>query len=297
MPTYRRYKKKRAKKTYKRLACAPILDNLDNISPETCLTKSVLLQLKRDFNKDHPKDQILSTKPILIWRELKSRLDECTDDRCLLKEIDDVSQRNKVMQSLFAPNHPPSWLKNKNEWLSNIDIDKVMAQYQQRYRDFAYLGTTSIDYDFVYSDGHCVEDKLCKFNLQDLYNKGKRRFASVFNLDPHTESGSHWVSMFINMDKKSIVFFDSAKGGLPEEIIRFRDSVIKQGKQMKPAIDFVFYTNDADHQQGNTECGVYSIYFIVEMLRDHGNLQKFMKGNITDALMESQRQRFFNAPQ
>ncbi len=284
---------KQSKYNRKPLVCHPGAKQETN---ETCLTKEVLLQIKTDFNKDHPNSPILSDRPILIWRELKSRIlnDECNDDRCLLKEIDDPVKRQAALKSLFAPEHPPSWLKNPVEWLSNEDIDKVMAQYEQTFTDFKYLGTTSRDYDFKFADGTCVEDQLCKMNLQELMRAGKQRFASVFNLDKHTESGSHWVSFFVSVPHKLIVFFDSAKGGIPEEIERLRDTFIRQGKQS--GIDFVFKTNTSDHQQGNTECGVYSIYFIVEMLRSINNVEKFMNGNITDKEMEAQRYKFFNAP-
>jgi hypothetical protein len=286
-------KRQRQNKKTKKLNCHPAVKRDNN---ETCLTKEVLLQIKTDFNKDHPDSPILSDRPLLIWRELKSRIlnDECNDDRCLLKEIDDPTKRHAALKSLFAPEHPPSWLKNRVEWLSNEDIDKVMAQYEQTFKDFKYLGTTSRDYDFKFADGTCVEDQLCKMNLQQLMKSGKQRFASVFNLDTHNESGSHWVSFFVSVPHKLIVFFDSAKGGIPTEIERLRDAFITQGKQN--GIDFIFKTNTSDHQQGNTECGVYSIYFIVEMLRSIDNVEKFMKGNIPDKEMEEQRYKFFNAP-
>ncbi len=299
MPPRRRTKRlrhrarKRTKQIHRKLNCHP---NAKRESTDTCLTKEVLLQIKSDFNKDHPNSPILSDRPLLIWRELKSRIlnDECNDDRCLLKEIDDPQKRQAALKGLFAPEHPPSWLKNPVEWLSNEDIDKVMAQYEQTFKDFKYLGTTSRDYDFKFADGTCVEDQLCKMDLQQLMKSGKQRFAAVFNLDTHDQSGSHWVSFFVDVPHKLIVFFDSAKGGVPKEIERLRDTFIAQGKQA--GIDFVFKTNTSDHQQGNTECGVYSIYFIVEMLRSVANVDKFMNGNITDKEMENQRYKFFNAP-
>jgi hypothetical protein len=138
-PKYNRYRKTRQNK---KLNCHP---NIKPENNETCLTKEVLMQIKTDFNKDHPTSPILSDRPILIWRELKSRIlnDECNDDRCLLKEIDDPQKRHAALKNLFAPEHPPSWLKNPVEWLSNEDIDKVMAQYEQTFKDFKSLLNSS----------------------------------------------------------------------------------------------------------------------------------------------------------
>lgn len=281
---------------YKNLVCSPTVNPGDKVTNESCLTKPILLTLRDEYNKDHSSNPIIATKPILIWHELKMRLSTCNDDRCLLSEIDDVTKREQTMHKLFAPEHPPDWLQNKQEWLSNRDIDSVMPQYEEKYADFKYLGTTSIDYDFKYDNGQCVEDQLCRFNLEEQMKAGKRRFGAVFNLDKHTKGGSHWVSMYFDIDHSIVVFFDSAKGGIPTEINRFIKTVTKQGASMKPAIKFEFKTNKSDHQRGDTECGVYSIHFIIEMLHNFDNLSRFMNGKIPDKEMSKERFKIFNSP-
>jgi hypothetical protein len=278
------------------LVCSPLVKKSDKVAKDSCITKPVLMRLRNEFNKDHPENPITATRPILVWHEFKMRLSHCADERCFLNEIDEPSEKQKLLHTLFAPEHPPEWLQNKNEWLSNHDIDKVMKQYEERYKNFKYLGTSAIDYDFKYSDGHCVEDQLCKFFLKDLMAKGKTRFASVFNLDEHKERGSHWVSIFIDVKHKSIVFFDSAKGGIPEEIERFVETVKAQGLEQDKPIKFKFLTNKSDHQQGDTECGVYSIHFIIEMLESFKSVKRFLYGNITDKEMENLRPKLFNKP-
>jgi hypothetical protein len=43
----------------------------------------------------------------------------------------------------------------------------------------------------------------------------------------------------------------------------------EQGIALHPKINFKFDSNEGvEHQYGNTECGIYSLYFIVNMLRD-----------------------------
>ena len=49
----------------------------------------------------------------------------------------------------------------------------------------------------------------CKFDLKDYLKEGKNKIGIVFNMDPHYKSGSHWISLFINVKKKVIFFFDS----------------------------------------------------------------------------------------
>ena len=278
------------------LVCGPLVNKKDKVAKDSCITKSVLMRLRNEFNKDHPDNPIMAIKPILIWHEFKMRLSHCADERCFLNEIDEPNEKQRLLHTLFAPEHPPEWLQNKNEWLSNHDIDNVMKQYEERYTDFKYLGTTAIDYDFKYSDGHCVEDQLCKFILKELMAEGKTRFASVFNLDKHNQGGSHWVSIFIDVKHKSVVFFDSAKGGIPKEIKRFVETVKDQGLKQNEPIKFKFLTNKSDHQQGDTECGVYSIHFIIEMLESFKSVKRFLYGNIPDKEMENLRPKLFNKP-
>jgi hypothetical protein len=168
-----------------------------------------------------------------------------------------------------------------------------MGQYQEKYADFEYLGTTSIDYDYIIdkSTGTCVEDLLCKFDLAKAIARGKQRFAAVFNLDKHDEPGSHWVSMFLSVPKKTIVFFDSANGGVPAEIRRFVKLVRSQNPEYK------FIATKKEHQKKNTECGVYSIHFIIEMLHDYDKMLNIaLKGRMPDKAMTRYRRKYFNRP-
>jgi len=283
-----------ARKTIKHRKIKPLNCNpsVKTPIPRSCMTIEALMLLRDEYNKDHPTNRIIAEKPVLIWYELKMRL-QCEDERCWLGEIDDVAKRNMMKDQLFAPDHPPEWIKNPLEWLTNIDIDKVMAQYEQKYADFEYLGTTSIDYDFIVDKtrGTCVEDMLCKFDLAAAGNRGKQRFAAVFNLDKHDEPGSHWVSIFISVPKKTIVFFDSANGGVPKEIRRFAKLIQKQDSK------YIFIASKKEHQKKNTECGVYSIHFIIEMLHDFDKmLEMVMRGNISDKAMTRYRRKYFNRP-
>jgi hypothetical protein len=260
------------------------------------MTPEALLKIRDEYNKDHA-DKIIATKPVLIWHELKMKLN-CKDERCWIKEIDDLNLRTQIKNQLFAPEHPPEWIHNKNEWLSNNDIDLVMKQYELKDKTFKYLATTPVDYDFVVDKrtNTCYEDTLCKFDLKTLMAEGKHKFAVVFNLDKHDESGSHWISLFINAQKRIIMFFDSANGRIPREISNFIKIVKQQG--VANGINFKFMRNHKQHQRGNTECGVYSIHFIIEMLNNADRaIELFLNGYIPDSKIERYRNIYFNAPE
>ena len=282
-------------KKLRKVNCSPLVKNKKVVST-SCMTADVLLKIKDEYNKDHP-DKIIATKPALIWHELKTKLD-CKDERCWVNEIDNTELRNQIKTQIFSPDYPPEWIKNKKEWVSNFDIDSVMEQYEKNNKDFKYLGTTPIDYDFIVDKKTktCVEDKLCKFNLKKLLQEGKKKFACVFNLDKHNKSGSHWVSLYIDVPQKIIMFFDSANGGISKNVKKLISAVKKQG--LEENIDFKFIKNNKSHQRGGSECGIYAIHFIIEMLlQPDKSMEMFLNGSIPDKEIAKYRDVYFNKPE
>ena len=141
--------KKNTRRSYKKkiyrggtpVICSP---NNKNHDVNTCLTTDAIEEIKNDYNKDHPETPIEETNSNKIFDKFRSIFTDCKDERCFLKEIDDVSVRDKYKELLFAPSHPHEWLKNKNEWLTNIDINSIFKQVELQYPDFEYLETTPI---------------------------------------------------------------------------------------------------------------------------------------------------------
>ena len=69
-----------------------------------------------------------------------------------------------------------------------------MKQYEKTYEDFEFLGPSPIDYDTHKAYGECVWEELCEFSLRDNLKEGKTKVGIIFNTDPHTEDGEHWVA-------------------------------------------------------------------------------------------------------
>ena len=125
---------------------------------------------------------------------------------------------------------------------------------------FEFLGPSPIDYDTHKAYGECVWQELCEFNLEQQIKSGKTKIGIVFNLDPHYLNGSHWVSMFINIRKNTIFYFDSAGEKIPNQIMTLVDKIKSQGKQIGKTFTFD-QNHPVEHQYGNTECGIYSLFF------------------------------------
>ena len=111
-----------------------------------------------------------------------------------------------------------------------------MKQYEKAFKCFDFIGPTPIDFDTRKMYGECVWEELCHFELSEQIKNGHNKIGVIFNLDPHYKGGSHWVSLFINVKKKSIFFFDSAGEPIPKQIEKFVNTVIEQGKQLQEPI-------------------------------------------------------------
>jgi len=277
----RTYRKKLVKKgggkTFKAMNCSPMVDKNTPVKG-SCFTADVLEILKKSYNKHNAKNIITTNNPVKIWNELKIRLRTCSKEDCWLDEIEDKTVRKRLDEYIFAPDHPDDWNTNPDEWLSNFDIRDVLKQYMVKYPKFYAPDPSPIDYDTKPSDmfGQCVSNELCTFNLEKHVKKGKTKFGIVFNVSPHTSSGSHWVTLFVDTDDEFIFYMDSAGNKIPKQINKLVDTITQQGLAMNPPIKLHYYENcPLEHQMGTTECGMFALYFIITMLSNRAENKVF----------------------
>jgi hypothetical protein len=296
----------------KSLNCSPEVDG-KTVTKSSCLTGDVIRKIKKAYNDKHPHSLILSNNSLEIWNTLNERLLKekgCKNEKCWLSGLQNEKLKKEIEMRFFAPEQPSEWKSNPHEWLSNIDIFNVLTQYQEKYPHFKFIGPTTIDFDkrLPERNGNCVENELCNFNLKKDISQGIESFACVFNLDESWQSGSHWVSIFINVPEKIIFFFDS--GGAFDtsiEITNLVERIKAQGMNLTPKINFKYYSNtENQHQTGETECGMYSIFFIITMLTGKTPFYKdrllsmkeridlFLKKKIPDEVVFDYRDLYFN---
>jgi len=294
--TKNRYGGRKSKKAVKlaKVNCSPKAKG--EINEFSCYTNRSLFKLRDLWNARHPDAKIKSTLSKEIHAEISKHLGRvCNKESCWLKQKAAFGKVDSDVADSFAPESPPEWKKNPNEWLSSVDIMSVMKQYEKAYKCFDFIGPSPIDFDTRKLYGECVWDELCKFSVKDQLANGKTKIGIIFNTDPHNKPGEHWISMFINIKKKKIFFFDSTGDEPPKEIMVLVDRIIDQGKGLTPKMNFEFDSNEGiEHQYGNTECGIYSLFFIVHMLEDKFT-SEYMKHHILkDKYMENFRKIYFN---
>tara|TARA_Y100000389_G_scaffold203880_1_gene253917 strand:+ start:528 stop:1457 length:930 start_codon:yes stop_codon:yes gene_type:complete len=253
----------------------------------SCFTNKQIYKICQEYNKQYNHTPInLNNKPNKLYKELCKHMIQLNPHNSkevfwLEESFIDNLFSNKEKNDLFVPKMPEEWCKNNTvswdtkmssnnfraPWLSNFDIDAVINQYHTKYPFFIHLGTFPIDFQGSTFTGSCVSH-LCGFKISELTSRNKTCFGIILNTDKHNEGGSHWISIFCNLKQSKIYFFNSAeniKSRIPTEVINFVDDISNQAKKLfRTELEFIY--NQKIHQQSDSECGIYSIFFILTML-------------------------------
>jgi hypothetical protein len=251
---------------------------------------------ERKYESNYKKIKVEGVSKYELWKSIQEHLkpfcnddEECWRRQEFIRKLKDID----IQAYTFKPQMPEEWKQNKNTWLSNFDIDLVLKQYERIYPEFKTFNSSPSD---------CPVSVDCPLSTMDpfkLRSEGKTKIGIVFNLDKTGQSGSHWVATFIDLKNKEkssekdpveINYYDSY-GDPPIPLIklflvRLGEKFLLKGEKVK-----ILY-NDKRHQYGNSECGVYSMNFILERL--HGTpMKKISKTKIMDKEMNNLRRLLY----
>ena len=150
------------------------------------------------------------------------------------------------------------------------------------------LSNINLNYYFKFSD-RITSDNLR--NLQkDLEFKNTNSQSNKFFNIKNTGPGSHWTAVFMTIPKKQIDYFDSY-GTKPQKNIKdFIKRIVMKYKKNNEDPNVVY--SDKRHQYGGSECGMYSMYFILKRLTGT-SMYQLCKNKITDKKMNDLRKIFY----
>jgi hypothetical protein len=158
-----------------------------------------------------------------------------------------------------------------------------MNQHVQANPDFKFIGPSPMDFDKRLSAGHCVEDEVCKLDIGKEYTHGIRKIGIIFNLDPHDKPGSHWVALYCCMKRNHIYYWDSYGEAPSREIVRLMERLQRYSTDtLKSKLHIKI--NKKRHQYKGTECGVYCLHFIIELLKGR-TFESITRKRISDEQM------------
>jgi hypothetical protein len=321
--------------TKKQAMCAPFIQPIDisnlskskkmtktninivkSVSNQSCFTIDALRKIATKWNETHPMMKIdfnNVTTGKTLWSSINNVMKyKCNTEVCWMKQ--DFIKNSYLAKELlknFKPFMPKSWGENPREWLNTIDIRDVMNQYEMKYPAFEFIGPVPMDFDTKLGFGECVVDELCKISLEDLKKKGKTKIGVIFNLDKHTQSGSHWVAMHCDIGihdgngkdngqdngkdssikKGEICYWDSYGIKPNPEVVVLMNKLKEQSRKLGHDIEIKINKNR--HQYKNSECGMYCIYFITSLL-DGKTFENIVQTIVDDDTMNGKRNDFFN---
>lgn len=284
------YKPRLTKK--KKVYCSPTHKN----NKYSCFNKTSLVKIARAWNKDNATEKPIIIKKNMrtptLWKIINKRLNKtCQGEWCWVQQSFVKSLDDEEINNTFRPVTPREWYGSKNEWLSTVDIENVMIQYENKYDDFLFIGPVPIDFDYEPSMGSCIVDELCKINLAKLMKNKITKIGIIFNLDKHDQGGSHWVAMFVDINKNGIYYWDSYGEPAPSEVDVLANRLIEQGKKKK--LKLKYHVNSVRHQFQNSECGVYCMYFITKLLQGK-SYEDVIHNKIDDSTMNMKRGYFYS---
>lgn len=199
-------------------------------------------------------------------------------------------EKRRLAKQWLRPEMPSSWKDDPDMWLDTNNIRDVMIQYEEVYPNFKFLGPYPIDFaarDPYDSNEKCLISEMCELDLDGKDLKGKDCIGIVFNLDPHTKGGSHWIASFINIPKKEFYYFDSYGMRPPKQVDRFMQWLTLQEPDLKLLV------NGKRFQKKESECGMFCMYFIVCMLKGE-SFKHFCRRSPSDELMLEMRETFYS---
>lgn len=268
---------------------------------EDCLSYSELIIIAKAYNEN------IKSNPISIPdyesyesnTKLKTKLIEEIDQKmrhlCPIKKdmrcwIDKLKLSNVINTKLkFKPIPPESQFK----WLDTNNIRQVLTQHVNKFNKKD--PKTILFFGAIPSDAYKHINKYEDF--KDLLNTKKileyQNAAMIFNFDVLGGKGSHWVATFIDNPHQTIYYYDSYGENPIKNIYNYL--YMLKNKFKDHYTNYKIIENEHRAQYGDSECGVYSIDFIVRMLQGE-SFNKITSERLSDQVINNKRNYYFYNP-
>ena len=147
----------------------------------SCFTIESLKSIANEYNNTNSKNkiQISNDKKDMIKQLTNAFSKSCSNQTCWLRT--DVVKKIKdeeIHNNTFRPTGPSTGY----DWLSTTNINNVINQYENQYKDFVFLGALPNDFQELPMLG------LSNIDFNDFVKDGKTKIGLVINLDTHDKS-------------------------------------------------------------------------------------------------------------
>lgn len=262
----------------------------------SCIVLPVLVEMVNAYNKVN-KNKIKTScrKEILkpkrykkyLLCEINNRFKNVCDGQLCWTQQDFIKHMDEFMKAqlekyTFRPLGP----EGRFEWLNTVNIDEVMNQYEMDIKDFLFLGAVPMDFQKINLKG------VADLNIEKEYKEGIKKFGIIFNLDESWQSGSHWTSAYADIEKGKVYYFDSYGTPPEERVVKLLNKFCVYYESKNKGNRCKLRYNKVRHQYENSECGVYSINFILELLKDR-DFDELCNTKLKDREVNKLRKKIF----
>jgi hypothetical protein len=280
------------------------IDVSNGNSDTVCSTKSAITAMKKKLEE---KD--VDTSPLTTDRHVVEKIKDelgCKTEKCVLTNPDfvrpEITGAIKESISRLKPKGPA----NTTALLNNNNIDEILGRLTNRFKKFYHMNFQMIDFAGVRGTNgewkkhgrHLIDPtELGTVDIvKDVMDKGYESFGVVMNTDVRTGGGIHWFALYaqFNVDPITVEYFNSS-GNKPvvqiqEWLAKTEEAIRASGRKVTVvALSGVVHQKDSD-----TECGLYSLYYIWNRLKGVPAVN-FQKKRIPDAMMIKFRPHLFSS--
>ena len=199
----------------------------------------------------------------------------CSTESCIYKNKEVInylgeSEVTGMLKEYFKPKGPAF----TTEWLSNYNIDDVLAQFAKKHKFFYHVHFQMRDFaKKQLSESEKKDPDLLKYSLNDIdfaekIKEGVRAFGCVLNTDYSSGAGEHWFCLFGDFRKTpyQIEYFNSA-GDSPLDEVQIWLNRTRHELEKKTGEDVKIIICRTRHQYDSHSCGPYSLFYIISRLR------------------------------
>jgi hypothetical protein len=274
-----------------------------DIPGNVCSTDETIQEMKRHLRKKNVDTRLLKTAKDIV-ESTKADL-KCNTEECILKDPSFVKNNIRVIVNESLDRIKPVGPADSTKLLNNDNIDTVLKKLTKRHKGFYHMDFQMIDFagekntngEWVVNRGQkIVPTSLGKIDMvADVINKGFKTFGVVMNTDVRTGGGIHWFALFVccRSNVCTIEYFNSS-GNKP--VKQIQDWIIKTEENINSSgicKASVIILSGVVHQiQSQTECGLYSLYYIWNRLNGIPAMN-FQNKRVPDSHMIKWRRQVF----
>jgi hypothetical protein len=244
-----------------------------------CSSKNVIFVLS-DFIVDTSNEKKEYDDSMIVKRA--KEILNCDSESCILsndkfnKYVIDKTGDNRLIKNELDINFKTKGPRDSTNLLNNNNIDETLLRWSREFPHFYNCPFSMIDFKETDNEFHNINmsdiilGNVSKHDPVLGHKRSKfKTLGCVLNTDTSRGHGKHWICVFVCCRFKAwtIEFFNSSGNSPCRDIVEWMEKQRKYLKAHNNNVDTVTVSQFV-HQKGDTECGMYALYYIRSRLEE-----------------------------